>query len=103
MMCLKNKILIHPHSLLFTRGVCFFFSWAISGLTGLWGGQSWGSQPTGRERDLLLLIRPGRSLYVRGQIPSLLQAFVQALALTFWALPLKIVFFTFGFLFLNGL
>lgn len=25
MIFLKNKILIHSHSLLFTRGVCFFF------------------------------------------------------------------------------
>ena len=51
MIYLKNKILIQSHSLLFTRGVCFFFSWAISGLTGVGGGQSWGSQPNGRERD----------------------------------------------------
>lgn len=29
----------------------FFFSWAISGLTGLRAEQSWGSEPTGRERD----------------------------------------------------
>lgn len=44
MMFLKNKILIHSHSPLFTQGVCFFFfpSWAISGLTGLWGEQSGG-------------------------------------------------------------
>lgn len=77
-----------------------FVGRAELGLSANWEGEG----PTGEGRDLLLLIRPGRSLYVQGQIPSLLQAFVQALALTFWALPLKTVFFfTFGFLFLNVL
>lgn len=40
----------------------------------------------------------------RGKSLPFFRNFVQALVLTFWALPLKIVFFfTFGFLFLNVL
>ena len=39
------------------------------GLSANWEGE----EATGQGRDLLLLIRPGRSLYVQGQIPSLLQ------------------------------
>lgn len=70
-----------------------------------------GEGPTRQGRDLPLLTRPGRSLAwtqlcVLGQIPCLLQASVQALALTFWTLPFPsrvFFFFTFGFLFLNML
>lgn len=52
MISLKNKIsFIHtPCSLV--EVFCFFFSSSISSLTGLWGKQNWGLEPTWRERTL---------------------------------------------------
>lgn len=53
----------------YPRCLFFFSSWAISGLTGLRGEQSWSAEPTGGERDQWVkegLSFPGRL----GRVPA---------------------------------